>query len=378
VKIALFEPFMTGSHADWARGYAKYSRHQVRIYALEGKHWKWRMHGGAVTLAHEFLESGFRPDMILATDMLDLSTFLALTRKVTAQLPCAVYFHENQLSYPWSPDDADPGLKRDAHYCFINYTSALAADAVCFNSEYHRHDFLARLPEFLASFPDHREDRNAAEIARRSITLPLGMDFSILDKYPDRSTDDVNTGAETDVPLIVWNHRWEYDKNPEDFFHALFSLQDLGVAFNVAVLGEAYQRQPPIFAQARERLASHIVHWGYVKCYADYVGWLHRADIIPVTSVHDFFGVSVVEALYCGCYPLLPQRLAYPEHIPASLSAECFYADLDDLIRRLAHLCRSVPAQHLTSIREQVGRYSWEKMAPRYDEFFSRLKNVRR
>jgi hypothetical protein len=52
VKVALFEPFMTGSHAEWARGYARHSRHQVKIYALEGKYWKWRMHGGALTLAH--------------------------------------------------------------------------------------------------------------------------------------------------------------------------------------------------------------------------------------------------------------------------------------------------------------------------------------
>ena len=137
MNICLIEPFHTGSHAAWAEEYARYSRHNVELLTLSGRHWKWRMHGGAVTLARHFQKSGCKPDVILASDMLDLTTFLALTRQKTAGLPTALYFHENQLTYPWSPTDVDPAQKRDAHYAFINYTSALTADAVLFNSRYH-------------------------------------------------------------------------------------------------------------------------------------------------------------------------------------------------------------------------------------------------
>ncbi len=108
MNILLVEPFFEGSHAAWAEGYQRHSRHRVELLTLTGRFWKWRMHGGAVTLAQRFLESDFCPDRILASDMCDLGTFLALTRERTARLPTAVYFHENQLSYPWSPDDPDP------------------------------------------------------------------------------------------------------------------------------------------------------------------------------------------------------------------------------------------------------------------------------
>ena len=27
-------------------------------------------------------------------------------------------------------------------------------------------------------------------------------------------------------PLILWNHRWEYDKNPTDFFKVLYKMQE--------------------------------------------------------------------------------------------------------------------------------------------------------
>ena len=102
MNITLIEPFFSGSHAAWATGYAQHSGHNIDILSLSGNYWKWRMHGGAVTLAKKFLESGAKPDPLLVTDMLDLTTFLALTRQKTARLPAAIYFHENQICYPWS------------------------------------------------------------------------------------------------------------------------------------------------------------------------------------------------------------------------------------------------------------------------------------
>ena len=132
MRIALLEPFFSGSHKSWAEEYARFSTHEIKIFSLSGHHWKWRMHGGAVTLAEKFLEGNFQPDILLASDMLDLTTFLSLTRDVTHDIPAAIYFHENQLTYPWSPGDKDVSLARDNHYSFINYTSALAASKVFF------------------------------------------------------------------------------------------------------------------------------------------------------------------------------------------------------------------------------------------------------
>ena len=370
MNIVLLEPFMVGSHASWSRQYAAFSRHHVEILGLEGKYWKWRMHGGAVSLARQFIERDLRPDLLLASDMLDLTTFLALTRRQTGVIPCALYCHENQLSYPWSPDDADPGLQRDAHYCFINYTSALTADRVFFNSDYHRKDFLAELPNFLKTFPDHRGLETVGEIAQKCHTLSLGLDLNRLAAWQP-SSEDVSCGGK--VPIILWNHRWEYDKNPDDFFRALFVLQQRGIDFKLVVLGESYQKQPAIFAEARQRLDGQILHWGYADDYADYVHWLWLADILPVTSIHDFFGISVVEAVYCGCFPLLPERLAYPEHLDRNLFPGCYYQNFDDLVAKLATLCLAQQANDVSSMRDAVSRYDWSAMAPRYDHEFDQM-----
>ena len=368
MRILLVEPYYTGSHASWARGYAHYSQHHIDILSLPGRFWKWRMHGGAVTLARQFLASDLRPDLILATDMLDLTTFLALTRQRTANTPTAIYFHENQLTYPWSPTDRDIAQKRDKHYGFINYVSALAADAVLFNSLYHQESFLAALPKLLKHFPDYNELETVPQIRARSQVLALGLDLQRFDQF--RPTQAAEKREAVSRPLILWGHRWEYDKGPEDFFKALTILSERGLDFELAVLGENFSRKPEVFLAAEKTLARHIVQFGYVESFADYAKWVWRADILPVTSRQDFFGASVVEALYCDCFPLLPKRLAYPYIIPAEYHARCFYEDFEDLLARLSAAITNMAQTRQFSLRSVVAQYDWSEQRKLYDKLF--------
>jgi glycosyltransferase involved in cell wall biosynthesis len=359
MRITILEPYFTGSHAAWAEQYAAASRHQVELLTLPGRNWKWRMHGGAVALASRFLASGSSPDLLLATDMLDLTTFLALTREKSGNLRCAIYFHENQLTYPWSPGDPDPAQQRDLHYAFINYTSALAADAVLFNSCYHLDSFLGALPPFLKRFPDATGVDSVQGIARKSRVLPLGLDLKRLDRHRPQSRGE-------DAPLILWNHRWEYDKAPESFFAMLYQLAEEGLQFRVAVVGESFGRGPKVFEEARKRLGERVAQWGYLETEADYAELLWRADLLPVTSRQEFFGASVVQALYCDCAALLPERLAYPEHVPEGLADLVLYRDEGELAARVRRLLLSGSQ---TSLRRFVSRYDWETLGPLYDDF---------
>ena len=65
MKVLLLEGFMTGSHAQWANELKKYSSHDITLLTLPGRFWKWRMHGGAVSLANEFLKLEERFDLII-------------------------------------------------------------------------------------------------------------------------------------------------------------------------------------------------------------------------------------------------------------------------------------------------------------------------
>ncbi len=373
MNILIVEPFHTGSHKAWAEGYQKHSRHQIELLTLPGRHWKWRMAGGAVALAQEFNKKKLQPDLILATDMLDFSTFLGLIDVSQPHLELAsgaIYFHENQITYPWSPTDSDKPLKRDHHYGFINYTSALAANAVFFNSEFHRRSFLEALPKFLKMFPDYNGMENVDLIAEKSEVLHLGMEFP---PPPPEGGTGLEV-ADVKVPTLVWNHRWEYDKNPEEFFELIFRLETKGVDYQLIVLGESYKNSPPIFAKAKEKLAHRILHWGFAESKEAYFEWLRKGDILPVTSRQDFFGGSVVEAMACGCIPLLPKRLAYPEHLPAEWHEQLFYESKNSLYEKLKSMLLNInEIKEKVAPEKFVAMYDWSNLAPRYDAAMEHL-----
>jgi len=362
MNILLIDSYFTGSHKSWAINYQKNSRHTIDILEMKGQFWKWRMHGGAVTLARLFNQSEITPDLILATDMLDLTTFLSLTRKQTSTIPTAIYFHENQLSYPWSPTDRDVQQNRNKHYGFINYSSALTADHVLFNSHYHRNSFIEEIEKLLKHFPDNNELDSIMIIKNKSSVLSLGLD---LQGFNAHKTDYDGT------PLLLWNHRWEYDKNPESFFETLFKLNENSVDFNLAVLGENFKTSPSIFDEAKIKLKDKIVHFGYCEEFDEYAQWLWKADILPVTNIQDFFDISIMEAVYCNTYPLLPNRLTYPELLPIDMHEDHIYENNEDLYEKLNECISDIGEIRKKKMSSIAEKYDWSKMATVYDTLFS-------
>jgi glycosyltransferase involved in cell wall biosynthesis len=323
------------------------------------------MHGGAVTLARYYRERSEEVDLFLATDMVDLTTFLALTRATTHGTPVALYMHENQLTYPLRP-----GEKRDLHYGFINYASMLCADGVFFNSAYHLEAWFDELPRLLKHFPDYNELPSVAGLRARSAVLPLGLALAGLDAH--------RPAAPQEGPaLIVWNHRWEYDKNPGEFLDVLCHLAAEGVEFRVAILGENFVRVPPEFEVARGQLGERVVQFGYAPSRADYARWLWQADIVVSTALHDFFGAAVVEALYCGCWPVLPWRLTYPQFVPPDVRARCLYRSHEELLALLRDAIAQAEARRADSegtvaaLRAVAAEYDWGRLAPHYDRILA-------
>ena len=364
MKILILEPYYCGSHKQWADGYKKYSKNHIKILHIKGKFWKWRMHGGAITLARKYIALRWLPDFILATDMIDLSIFLSLTREKTHKIPSAIYFHENQLSYPWSPSDRDLLKNRDKHYAFINYTSALSANRVIFNSFFHMNSFIKELKPFLNHFPDHKELNTINIIKNKSEVLHLGMDLSVFNNGQIKKNN---------LPIVLWNHRWEYDKNPDLFFKTLAKVKQNGYNFKLAVLGENFSSSPRIFEKAKEEFRSEIIHWGYCDSLTDYKKWLFMSDILPVTSNQEFFGASVMEAIHCGVWPILPKRLSYPELIPKKYQSKHLYNDDNDLLMKINWALNNLQTLRDSNLSEIASKYDWKNIAPKYDEKFQLL-----
>ena len=358
MKLLYIEPFYDGSHKQWIDSYKNYSSHSIDIISLKGSKWKWRMHGGAITLAHEYNCLKKEYDLILCSDFLNLPVFLSVCRNKIKETPVIMYFHENQASYPWSPHDQDVQLERDFHYYYINQTSSLVSDWNLFNSQYHLDSYLDGLKKYLMKMPDNRNLKTLKQIKNKSSVLHLGCD---LKKYLKGKVISVN-----EKPLILWNHRWEFDKNPELFFRVLIKLKDAGVDFSLAVLGESFNDYPEVFNEIKEKLSDEILHIGYCKSYDDYKRWLWQSDILPVTSMQDFFGVSIMEAVYCNTYPLIPDRLSYVELFNKEANPEIFYSTDSELYSKLKLAIKNY--SELPSYSSIAKKYDWSNIISKYDD----------
>ncbi|MCK5507851.1 MAG: DUF3524 domain-containing protein, partial [Desulfobacterales bacterium] len=263
---------------------------------MPGENWRWRMLGAALHIVDNIplLE---KYDGIIVTDLFNLADFKAL---VGSQCPPVLaYFHENQMTYPQPPGD-----KGAFQLGIINITTALVADMVVFNSKMHKDAFLNAVPEFLKRGSDYKPKgiadkiREKAEVLYPGITVPF-----------DR---DVDAEKQTNPPLIVWNHRWGFDKNCEMFFSALEEIDNMGLDFNLALMGENFGKIPEEFKKAEKKFKNRMLQFGYVPLREEYERWLKRGAIVISTAIQENFGISVIEAMLMGCVPLLPDRLSYP------------------------------------------------------------------
>ena len=108
-------------------------------------------------------------------------------------------------------------------------------------------------------------------------------------------------------------------------------------------------------------MSAKIETWGYVSSKNDYYKVLSKCDLVLSTSLHEFFGVAIIEACLLGVYPILPNRLVYPELYPK----ECLYSTEAQLIKKLKYFCS----------RPKMFRMARQKNAKSFIETTSLLVN---
>jgi glycosyltransferase involved in cell wall biosynthesis len=360
MKFLFLESFYGGSHKDVADGLVAASEHRIDLVTLPARFWKWRMRGAALYFA-ETVADFSAYDGLITGDLMSLSDLKALIGP--ALPPSLVYFHENQLTYPLAP-----GEDMDVHFGFTDITTALAADRLLFNSRYHFDAFFEQMPGFLKMMPEYRPFWVMERIRKKSAVLYPGV------RLPAKETGGNRTVPDR-TPLIVWNHRWEFDKNPEEFFSALRAVADRGIDFRLALLGENFQAVPQAFLSARNRFEDRLVCYGYEPDRARYIAWLKQGDVVVSTAIQENFGISIVEAVRCGCLPLVPNRLAYPEILPEAAHADCLYDGQTDLEEKLARMLTGFEEKEALrkSLSAAMARFSWDSVIKGYDEELAQL-----
>lgn len=358
MRVLLVEPHFGGSHRAWAEGYVAHSAHHVSLLVHAGANWRWRLRGGSVTLAEaarDWVAQHGRPDLVLASSPLDVAAFAGLTRDVLGGVPIAAYLHENQVTYP-HPDaaDVDAGWR--------TWTSLVAADHVMVNSRHHRDELADGLTRLLAQAPDHPHGHLLEPLLDSIDVIPVGVDL------PVRGESEAGP-----TPRIIWNHRWDADKNPEVFLRAIERILADGSPVEVVLGGTDHWDGGQRRAAAAERLGDVVVAAGPFDDDA-YRRHLASSDIVVSVADHDYFGVAIVEAIAAGCVPVLEHRLSYPELIPEAFHDAVFHP-AGQFRRRLAEVVNDLAGARaaVDGLAAAMEVFGWHRVAPLLDGALERV-----
>ena len=365
MRILALEPYYGGSHKAFLDGWISSSRHQWTLLTLPPHKWKWRMRHSAATFARQVTElvtAGEQFDMVFCTDMLPLAEFKGLVDARVANLPSVMYFHENQLTYPVQVEK-----ERDLHFGITNFISMQAADQVWFNSSFHRDSFFKELKITLKRMP---EDKMLGEIAKTQAKSLI---------FPQAITENKTKRSKYLPPVHIGAvARWEFDKNPELFFSVLQKLKSKNIEFKLSFIGEQFTNSPKVFEEAKSIFKDEIVYFGYIESFAQYQKALIEIDILISTADHEFFGISVMEAIDAGVYPLLPNRLSYPELLKLQDNQEnskFFYDGSEkDLEKKLISIINQFNNGTVSyDLQNIANQYYWSNIGVMLDDSLEKL-----
>lgn len=294
------------------------------------RHFSWRVRAsGWLWALADDPELAADYDLVMATSLTDVVTLKALCPALR-DTPLWLYFHENQFAHPLSDRQ---WASHQQGWQFQSIQNALVADHISFNTAFNRDTFFTGAQALLRKFPEKLPGRPLDRLENNSEVLPVPLTdrFCAFRESPKRKN------------RIVWNHRWEWDKRPEHFLHALIALHKRGLDFELAMLGSGGGRQPEQYAEERKLLSDHIVHWGEADT-ATYTDFMRTADIGVSVALHDFQGLAMLELAQAGATVVLPRRVAYPEVLPGA----CFYEGSESDPQADAHELKAVLADLLT------------------------------
>ncbi len=354
MNVVFLEAYDGGSHRQFAKELLEKIPFSSTYYGLPPRHWRWRLQGSHFSLSQWANENLNNQDVVfILSSLTDSAAFRGLLKKKLRNCPIITYMHEYQGAYPIKKNIGEKNAKiisreiAPAHHL----NQVLSSDLTVFNSTFHRDHAIKEMNQFLkrrgeGSFQLEPEDYPI---------LPIGI--SPHPCLSQMSTRDID---------ILWNHRIEYDKNPEAFLDLALQLVERKPETTFAILGDDNLK---VFQPLLRKYPDNILAQGFIS-KEQYWQVLHRCKLAPITSFHDFQGLSLLEAMSVGVIPIAPRRMVYPEHLmnfPQLLYQK--EAELFELTERFL----VQDHQYLRDeLKQKSGQFLWENLIERWNLF---LKN---
>ncbi|XP_058404893.1 glycosyltransferase-like domain-containing protein 1 isoform X3 [Diceros bicornis minor] len=343
MSILIIEAFYGGSHKQLV-DLLQEELEDCVLYTLPAKKWHWRARTSALYFSQNIpISEQYR--ILFASSVLNL-TELAALRPDLGKLKKILYFHENQLVYP-----VKKCQERDFQYGYNQILSCLVADVVVFNSVFNMESFLTSIGKFMKLIPDHRPKDLESIIRPKCQVIYFPIRFPDVSRFmPKHKTAHLQKmlsvkGNDSAAPSIALPKQR--------------SSENLWKNFD--------SESGPCHAAQQENLGGSLMQESYFKtCNSSDNSTSHHGEnkqnpcdilsgIDQQRALHIVWPHRWLEAVYCGCYPLCPKDLVYPEIFPA----EYLYSTPEQLSKRLQNFCKrpDIVRKHL--YKGEMAPFSW-------------------
>jgi len=364
LKGLILSAYDAGSHKYWRNGIEKgLPDIDWTVLNLPARFFSWRIRGNPISFISQYSEElAQKYDFMLVTSMVDLATLKGLVPRLSV-IPSLVYFHENQFEYPKSERQ-----KSVLEAQMVNLYSAMAADRIIFNSNFNLKTFFDGCDQLMNKLPDFTLPGLSSQLQYKSSVIPVPIADHLFERSHDMSL--LNSPVK-----ILWNHRWEYDKGPDRLLLFLTELKAKGIQFEINIVGERFRSVPTEFDQIQSLFSQQVMAFGYISNVDDYYKLLSQCDIVLSTSIHEFQGISVMEAVAAGCMPLVPNRLSYREYIDSAYCYEGYMDDPEKEAVSAVNLLLDIMGQQVNRslISGTLQQYSWCELIGQYRNAIDRV-----
>jgi len=172
---------------------------------------------------------------------------------------------------------------------------------------------------------------------------------------------------------VLWNHRWAWDKAPDRFLEVLRKMQNANLDYRLILIGP-HVDDPNINPCYRdlEAFSERIIHRGTAKSKKEYHHWLASSDVLIHDPRQEFFGISVLEAMFHGIFPVVPNRGPYSEFVPSNFLTDDPIATMQNLITRTPDKI----SQLRKSLNESARQFSWRNQCPIWEIELNRIAST--
>ncbi|XP_060112943.1 glycosyltransferase-like domain-containing protein 1 isoform X1 [Heteronotia binoei] len=366
MSILLIEAFYGGSHKQLV-DLLQEDIEDCVLFTLPAKKWHWRARTAALYFM-QTIPASANYRILFASSVLNLTELIAL-RPDFGKLKKVFYFHENQLIYP-----VQKCQERDFQYGYNQILSCLVADIVVFNSAYNMESFLTSIGKFMKLMPDHRPKCLEESIRPKCQVLYFPVKFPDVRRFM----------PEHKLALLEHTPGAKGNGNPYPFMSLPFQEKDdktVGLTKNnnsdmrsVHCKGQtegctSLQDRPHNLITTPREVNKTTSSKSTSHCQRE-DGPCEACNLCRTPEgledqkkpLHIVWPHRWIEAVYCGCYPLCPKALVYPEIFPA----EYLYSTPEQLFKRLLKFCKrpDIIRKHL--YKGKMAQFSWAALRGKF------------